>query len=124
MRLGSSVILYNNHAGKGADDIYNGESATLKFGDTNKEWILDDCNHAIDGWYDDTEGSRWNADGGESEHHIVLVNSGSKTGMLQIKAAHGLDADDKESRPDIDKKARSEERRVGKECRSRWSPYH
>ena len=24
----------------------------------------------------------------------------------------------------IEKKARSEERRVGKECRSRWSPYH
>ena len=23
-----------------------------------------------------------------------------------------------------DLKARSEERRVGKECRSRWSPYH
>ena len=23
-----------------------------------------------------------------------------------------------------DSKARSEERRVGKECRSRWSPYH
>ena len=24
----------------------------------------------------------------------------------------------------IDKENRSEERRVGKECRSRWSPYH
>ena len=24
----------------------------------------------------------------------------------------------------IDFRARSEERRVGKECRSRWSPYH
>src|SRR2546426_172438 len=24
----------------------------------------------------------------------------------------------------VDKYARSEERRVGKECRSRWSPYH
>ena len=24
----------------------------------------------------------------------------------------------------IAKKVRSEERRVGKECRSRWSPYH
>ena len=24
----------------------------------------------------------------------------------------------------IEKKIRSEERRVGKECRSRWSPYH
>ena len=25
---------------------------------------------------------------------------------------------------DYDREARSEERRVGKECRSRWSPYH
>ena len=25
---------------------------------------------------------------------------------------------------ELAKKARSEERRVGKECRSRWSPYH
>ena len=24
----------------------------------------------------------------------------------------------------VDRAARSEERRVGKECRSRWSPYH
>ena len=27
-------------------------------------------------------------------------------------------------REDIERNARSEERRVGKECRSRWSPYH
>src|SRR3712207_8871995 len=26
--------------------------------------------------------------------------------------------------PDLAEKFRSEERRVGKECRSRWSPYH
>ena len=26
--------------------------------------------------------------------------------------------------PDIETLCRSEERRVGKECRSRWSPYH
>ena len=33
----------------------------------------------------------------------------------------------REERPEVTKKvtwARSEERRVGKECRSRWSPYH
>ena len=29
-----------------------------------------------------------------------------------------------ENRPDIVVHFRSEERRVGKECRSRWSPYH
>ena len=28
------------------------------------------------------------------------------------------------SMPSNDKNIRSEERRVGKECRSRWSPYH
>src|SRR3989475_10360503 len=36
---------------------------------------------------------------------------------------------DREERPDLDQvyqlaHQRSEERRVGKECRSRWSPYH
>ena len=31
---------------------------------------------------------------------------------------------DEHGNPVIDPKTRSEERRVGKECRSRWSPYH
>ena len=32
--------------------------------------------------------------------------------------------DPKNQRPEMWKQYRSEERRVGKECRSRWSPYH
>ena len=35
--------------------------------------------------------------------------------------AHGTFA---EQRAAADTQLRSEERRVGKECRSRWSPYH
>ena len=31
---------------------------------------------------------------------------------------------DFETRAETEKAERSEERRVGKECRSRWSPYH
>ena len=31
---------------------------------------------------------------------------------------------DKDDDGDDDNDVRSEERRVGKECRSRWSPYH
>ena len=31
---------------------------------------------------------------------------------------------DEETRTHLTKEYRSEERRVGKECRSRWSPYH
>src|SRR3712207_9100861 len=32
--------------------------------------------------------------------------------------------DDDKLRKQVEAAARSEERRVGKECRSRWSPYH
>ena len=40
-------------------------------------------------------------------------------------AENGIEAMEKISaNPDIILLDRSEERRVGKECRSRWSPYH
>src|SRR5256885_14493987 len=51
--------------------------------------------------------------------HIVYSGSGSEAVesamkvALQYRGAPGLPAE-----------KRSEERRVGKECRSRWSPYH
>ena len=35
-----------------------------------------------------------------------------------------LDMTPKETVQKLNKLTRSEERRVGKECRSRWSPYH
>jgi len=41
-------------------------------------------------------------------------------GYLQEYRRHSLD----ELKGDPTLRGRSEERRVGKECRSRWSPYH
>ena len=38
---------------------------------------------------------------------------GTMTAAMKLKDAYSLEG-----------KLRSEERRVGKECRSRWSPYH
>ena len=45
----------------------------------------------------------------------ALLAHGSTT--IEVKSGYGLD-------PANELKQRSEERRVGKECRSRWSPYH
>ena len=42
-----------------------------------------------------------------------------------LRDVHGFDSIDAiELLAKLEKTTRSEERRVGKECRSRWSPYH
>lgn len=82
--LGNKVELYNNHASKCGDDVYNspttfvydGKTKTyneievnsnISFAPVGNGWVLDDCNHDINGWYDDGSGysdgtySRWAA---------------------------------------------------------------
>ena len=51
-------------------------------------------------------------------HEVILVSSGA---IAVGTAKLGLSERPKEL---VLKTSRSEERRVGKECRSRWSPYH
>src|SRR2546422_10943688 len=69
---------------------------------------------------------------------VLGANGAGKSSLLRIMA--GVDKDflgeafaadglrigylPQEPQLDSDKDVRSEERRVGKECRSRWSPYH
>src|SRR5256885_6418302 len=54
--------------------------------------------------------------GGETSYYVTVENAGYKV---------VLKSDDFASWTTYKKeKKRSEERRVGKECRSRWSPYH
>src|SRR2546430_3689516 len=51
---------------------------------------------------------------------ISAVAAVARAGHRQLRA---VDATEIGAKEDGDE-ARSEERRVGKECRSRWSPYH
>ena len=44
------------------------------------------------------------------------------TAQASLKAMEGIDAAALQTK--VTNLTRSEERRVGKECRSRWSPYH
>ena len=95
--LSSTTQIYNNHAALAGDDIYVEEGGSISFGAVGSGWTLDDCSHAIDGWYDDsanvTEGdsttyNRWNAHD-SAKKHIVLSAPGSYTRVTALKAAHG-----------------------------------
>ena len=102
--LGTDVVLYNNHASKAGDDIYFApvnNTKSLTFGQTGTNWYLDgdtDCYHRIDGWYDDSNGSRWeaHAESEENNHVEQFTNFDDKTGLATItglkalKAAHGV----------------------------------
>ena len=58
---------------------------------------------------------------------IRSISSVSRDGGSRITVEFNLEVDMETAANDVRDKvsgARSEERRVGKECRSRWSPYH
>ena len=60
---------------------------------------------------------------------LALIRSGKKTATCEALLVYGKGGDEM---PEVGRRdvalewdgRRSEERRVGKECRSRWSPYH
>ena len=51
----------------------------------------------------------------DGEQSPLIVNDSLSSNTLKVELRDGVK---------IDSTTRSEERRVGKECRSRWSPYH
>ena len=61
-----------------------------------------------------------------SVQKVRMVNSGTEATMSAIRLARGFTKRNKFIKFEgcYHGHARSEERRVGKECRSRWSPYH
>ena len=89
----AGVQLYNNHAGDAGDDIYNRENAIITFTEVGSNWVLDDCNHTITGWFDDSEGNRWEAHDApyhaeEFDEFEKLTGMATITGLHTLKAAH------------------------------------
>src|SRR3712207_39849 len=63
----------------------------------------------------------------ELEADYVLISTGSAVSTLpglEFDGERVISSDDIVTNNEYYPKSRSEERRVGKECRSRWSPYH
>ena len=102
------VELYNNHAAKAGDDIYNAEGASIAFGGLGSDWWLDgapDCDgkiHKSDGWYEDgmpgegdAIGKRWcgTYDGNvcvtNGQAYMESMQAGQYETKIALKAAHG-----------------------------------
>ena len=99
LTLPSDAIIYNNHAKTAGDDIFNNTTSTITFGPVGSDWALDgdqdklDCNgasHAIDGWYYDSAGSRWNAHSVPTHVKEFTVGSAAVHDLLALKAAHDV----------------------------------
>lgn len=110
LTLPSDAVIYNNHSKTDGDDIFNNTTATITFGKVGSDWVLDDCDHLIDGWYQDGEGTRWQvcdlAEGEDvyAEEYVLENETATVTGLTALKAAHGTDPKDKVSYPGLDKK--------------------
>lgn len=101
VREGASLVLpaaaqvNNNRATLAGDDVYVEEGGSLDLSAANsgvKLSAFDGCDHAIDGWYDDSADARWSADAAE-KNHVVPVAAGEHAGVVALKAAHGLHVD-------------------------------
>ena len=60
----------------------------------------------------------------QSDFFIYQAQTTPHPLAMEISHAEGSYIYDTNNKAYLDFVARSEERRVGKECRSRWSPYH
>ena len=85
MTINSNVKLYNNHARLAGDDIYS--RSTVTFSKVGEDWLLDDCNDKINGWYDDSLDNRWEAHD-TNNIHVELTDPNTYEGELALKAAH------------------------------------
>lgn len=90
LTLPSDARIYNNHADKSGDDICS--KGSISFGATGADWVLGDCDHAIDGWYVDAADARWSAHGDDKRVVSAQPPQPGTTieGPVALKAAHGL----------------------------------
>src|SRR5260221_3528608 len=112
-------MMHNIGVGHGDNDLYFFFSSRRRHTRSLCDWSSDVCSSDLAGQMNQPEGGPTNCDGTMTFSHMwrtagrEVYLSGDQT-LDQVLQ--------EEVRPDDIR--RSEERRVGKECRSRWSPYH
>ena len=106
-KISGKAAICNNHADTAGDDIYNCTYTTKKnvsyepsltLSPVGENWVLDDCNDPIVGWYQDgsemltdTARKRWNGDAADENYYAdeYTVGKEAVSDALALKAAHG-----------------------------------
>lgn len=88
----TNASVYNNTAKTAGADIYH-TGGTLKISKVGSNWILDDCNHLISGWYSDDEGTRWSDNAPTDAFTGFIEGVATITQPVSLIAAHGAGAE-------------------------------
>ena len=92
--LPSNAKIYNNHAPVAGDDIYIAPKASITFSGVGTDWILDDTNLPITGWYFDGNNNGTTTNRWSKSNYYELFNlfdesgKATLTGTYALKAAH------------------------------------
>lgn len=92
--LPSNAKIYNNHAPVAGDDIYIAPKASITFSGVGSDWILDDTNLPITGWYFDGNNNGATTNRWSKSNYYELFNlfdesgKATLTGTYALKAAH------------------------------------
>ena len=90
--------VYNNIASNSAADIFLGENNHMQLNAVGENWTLEACGDTITGWFDDSEGNRWEAHNDPKHTEELTGFESGVDGELSLIAAHaytssGIDPD-------------------------------
>ena len=90
LTLPSDAVIYNNHAVTGGDDIYN--TGEITFNGVGSDWILDDTNLPITGWYFDGNNNGATTNRWSKSNYYELFNLFDENGKVTLTGTYALKA--------------------------------
>lgn len=90
--LPSNAKIYNNHAPVAGDDIYIAPKASITFSGVGTDWILDDTNLPITGWYFDGNNNGTTTNRWSKSNYYELFNLFDESGKVTLTGTYALKA--------------------------------
>ena len=94
--------VYNNTASNSAADIFLGENNHMQLNAVDENWTLEACGDTITGWFDDSEGNRWEAHNDPKHAEELTDFENGVDGELSLIAAHSYTSSGTDPNPTPD----------------------